>query len=166
MNDNTTHAWVQETQFGPIGIKETGGAIVRVYLPDEIVEKGTCPVAVRPSGGSVSAASGVFRRASYRLQSAACSGRDSVHALRLERADADSLRGNEGVWRDRRTARKTAYGPCRRDGGPPQSDPAFHPVPPGDRRERCARRLQGRGGPESRSARTGASGLTSNRRGM
>lgn len=42
MNDNTTHAWVQETQFGPIGIKETGGAIVRVYLPDEIVEKGTC----------------------------------------------------------------------------------------------------------------------------
>ena len=39
MNDNTTHAWVQETQFGPIGIKETGGAIVRVYLHDENVEK-------------------------------------------------------------------------------------------------------------------------------
>ncbi len=42
MNDNTTHAWVQETQFGPIGVKETGGAIVRVYLPDETIEKGTC----------------------------------------------------------------------------------------------------------------------------
>ncbi len=42
MNDNTTYLWVQETQFGKIGIKETGGAIVHVSLPGEEIENGVC----------------------------------------------------------------------------------------------------------------------------
>lgn len=163
MNDNTTHAWVQETQFGPIGIKETGGAIVRVYLPDEIVEKGTCWWR-----------SALLAEAFQQLQEY-FDGLRTDFNLPLVPEGTPFMRSVWSVLMQIPYGETREYGEIAAQLGKPHTVRAVgmavrrNPIPlfiPCHRRERCARRLQGRGGPESRSARTGASGLTSNRRGM
>ena len=40
--EEPAYLWCAETRFGRMGIKERGGAILRLYLPGEIIEEGVC----------------------------------------------------------------------------------------------------------------------------